>query len=55
MIILGPREERTGKYLVYVHWVVLRHQGLALFSVSNDLTKLKDSTKHKQNQLILYL
>lgn len=42
------------KYLVYVNWVVLRHQGLALFSVSNDLTKLKDSTKHKKAQLIMY-
>lgn len=55
LIGLGTREERRGrKYLVYVNWVVLRHQGLALFSVSNDLTELKDSTKHKKAQLIMY-
>lgn len=36
------------EYLVYVNWIVLRHQGPALLSVPNDLTELKDSAKHKQ-------
>ncbi len=35
------------EYLVYVNWIVLRHQRLALLSVSNELTELKDSAKHK--------
>lgn len=41
-------EQRTGAllYLVYVNWIVLGHQRLALLSVSNDLTELKDPAKH---------
>lgn len=31
------------EYLVYVDGIVLRHQILALLSVSNNLTELKDS------------
>lgn len=42
------REQKD--YLVYVNWIVLRHQRLALLSVSNDLTELKDSAKHKEDQ-----
>lgn len=32
-------------YLVYINGIVLRNQRLALLSVSNYLSKLKDSTK----------
>ena len=45
------------EYLVYVDGIVLRHQILALLSVSNDLTELKDSIKHKWEstyQLLLF-
>lgn len=40
---------RAQMYLVYVDWIVLRHQRLTLLSVSNDLTEFKDSAKHKHS------
>lgn len=48
LVILVSSKEGQTEYLVYVNWVVLRHQRLALFSISNNLTELKDSEKHKQ-------
>lgn len=41
------REQREN--LIYMHWIVLRHQSLTPLSVSNDLTELKDPVKHKHN------
>lgn len=38
------------EYLIYVNWIVLRHQKPALLSISNDLTKFKNSEKQKHGR-----
>ena len=38
------------EYLIYVNGIVLRHQRPAPLSVTNVLTELKDSIKHKEKR-----